>query len=518
MPNRRGPLAERSAHQDLRFSAAESPNRSGLGSVLRNPQRLEQYAIRFALVIYVLFQVNAALHHGSWGQDFESHKSWMTQAVADPWKFALSADPTRPEPPLAYLMAALVVKLTGGVHYLEVIALLDVALNVIGLIVFYRLLRLVVQDRLIRIACFLFVAFLPVFMIHEVVLATDALCVPIAAVIYYFLIKVGRERNEALIASYLAVISCALLIGTVIKFTFVSQGFAVLIALAIYVWTHRLRKEQITKGFVVIALLTCLGAALVLRSRASIEFTSTTGAEMALSDMLLLHRHDPHILSAPPYDQLADLRDGTPVSFPYELLRQHRYSYAALVHLGLFTDIMNIYQYDPTDNYFGPRSRSNEKRMRIAVKTSLLFSLAGLALTAIMIAKAFYGSIIQRRSEYAEWAALAICGLGWFLNIFVFLPTVQAYVGGYWSPRLILPALLCFTMLCAITIDRLIVNKPKAWGQAILAVVVFQSLLQLSFLWPWGLLQGQTIQGYPQTFYRRPPAAWLDKAKPARKQ
>ena len=471
---------------------------------VKSPERLERYAIRFALLVYLLFQINAAFHHGSWGQDFEYHKIWILQALDNPWKFALRTDPFRPEPPFSYLAAALIIKLTGGIHYLEVIGLLSIALNTLGLIVIYRLLCAVLRNRLIRIACFLFLTFLPVFMIHALVLATDSLCVPIAAVIYYFLVKVGREQDSKRMAKYLAVISGALLLGMAVKYTFVSQGVAVLIALAIYVWTNRLRREQIAKGLIAVALITGVNAALILHSRSALGFTSTSGYEMRWSDILLLHRHDAHVLTAPSYNQPADPRDGTPVTCPYELLRQHRYSYAALVHLGIYTDLMNIYQYDPTDSYIGIRPQNHEKPMRLAVKTGLLFSLAGLILTAVMIVKGFYGSLVERKSACAEWAALAICGIGWHLNILVFLPTVGAYIGGFWLPRLILPALLCFTVLSAIAIDRWVAGRSPHWAGAILALVVLQSLLQLSFLWPWGLLPGQTSQGYPQTTARPP--------------
>jgi hypothetical protein len=474
-------------------------SRFSLGHLFRSGEAAEHFAIRFALVIYLLFQINAAFHHGSWGQDFESQKAWTSHAFADPWHFLIAAEATRPEPPLYHLLAALVVKITGGVHYLEVIALLSIAINTVALVVYYKLLRLLLNDRLIRIAGFLFLAFLPVFMIHAIVLATDALCVPTAVVTYYLLIRVSREQDSRKIKRYLVGITCTLLIGMANKFLFVSQGVAVLIALAIFVWTHRLRRADVIKGFVAVLLLTIAETTMILRVKASLAFNTTAGTEMAPRDILLLHRPDIHILNAPPYNRAADPRDGTPVTFPYELLRFHRYSYAALVHLGIFTDILNIYQYDPTDSYFGARSQTNQKRMQVAVKTGLLFSVSGLILTALIIFKSFYGSIVRRRSEDAEQAALATCGLGWFLNIVVFLPAVPAYPGGFWPPRLILPALLCFTVLSAVAIERLLARRPRTWAKAILATVILQSLLQLSFLWPWGILQGQTVEGYPKT-------------------
>jgi hypothetical protein len=196
-------------------------------------------------------------------------------------------------------------------------------------------------------------------------------------------------------------------------------------------------------------------------------------------------------LAAPPYGELSPGKkrsDDLWTNNPFRLLIPHRHSFPALVHLAIFTDILNIFQYDPTNDYFGKRSRANMSRMRLAVKSGLLFSLAGMLLIPWAALQSIYLSLRWRRAEYTVRALIAITGLGWFLNIVVFLPNVVAYAGGFWLPRLYMPALLCFCLLSAMALDDLLAAHSIIWRRVILALVVFQSLVQLSFLWPWGVM------------------------------
>ncbi|HEY2384205.1 MAG TPA: hypothetical protein VGK48_23780, partial [Terriglobia bacterium] len=131
-------------------------------------------------------------------------------------------------------------------------------------------------------------------------------------------------------------------------------------------------------------------------------------------------------------------------------------------------------------------TRKNASRMRIAVKTGLIFSLSCFFLTAIGLARTFYLTLVKRKPEELPRFTLALCGLGWFLNIVVFLPSTAAYMGGYWLPRLILPALLAFIILSTTELDRLLRGRAERWSWMVLALVVLQSAVQLSFLWPHG--------------------------------
>ena len=97
--------------------------------------------------------------------------------------------------------------------------------------------------------------------------------------------------------------------------------------------------------------------------------------------------------------------------------------------------------------------------MRVAVKTGLIFFPSCFFLAAVGLGRTFYLTLFKRRAQEVPRFALALCGLGWFLNIVVFLPFTPTYVGGYWLPRLILPAILTFIVLSATELDR-----PSSWA------------------------------------------------------
>src|SRR4051812_35518966 len=99
----------------------------------------ERWAALGVFLIYFVYQVNAALHHGSWGQDFSLHVRWIQAAHANPWHFATHIDPDRPEPPLFHLVGAAVVEVTNGKGSLGMIAFLSIVANLFGLLMAYRL-------------------------------------------------------------------------------------------------------------------------------------------------------------------------------------------------------------------------------------------------------------------------------------------------------------------------------------------------------------------------------------------
>ena len=94
------------------------------------------------------------------------------------------------------------------------------------------------------------------------------------------------------------------------------------------------------------------------------------------------------------------------------------------------------------------------------------------------------GSVLVRRNR--DWMVLLTVGVisvAFFLNIVLFLPLVDAFGAGYWLPRLIAPALLCFFVLLFVGLDRLL-GKRRYLSWACLALVTAQAVVHLSFLWP----------------------------------
>jgi hypothetical protein len=218
---------------------------------------------------------------------------------------------------------------------------------------------------------------------------------------------------------------------------------------------------------------------------------------MTYGDILSVKRVDSHIFDAPPWDEPLDpaLRpayNGKPLFAPgpYELLVNHRHGYLALNHLMIFTDGDNIFQYDPTDAYFGQRSERNQQLMALAVKTGVPITLACIAcmvtLGGIGIVQGTFAPVRSR----PDIETALLLALGWFANNVVFLPFVGGagpYLAGLWDPRLNMAALLLFLLLTVYVLDRTLRGRAGTMVMRVaLLYVIFQSALQVAFLWPWG--------------------------------
>ena len=85
-----------------------------------------------------------------------------------------------------------------------------------------------ISPRLLQLTGLIFVLFLPVFMIHAIVLASDAFTMPLFIGMLYFLVQLGKEDSSPRSRHHIIwlVVLLVLSIGT--KFTFVSQALAIL--------------------------------------------------------------------------------------------------------------------------------------------------------------------------------------------------------------------------------------------------------------------------------------------------
>ena len=93
--------------------------------------------------------------------------------------------------------------------------------------------------------------------------------------------------------------------------------------------------------------------------------------------LLFFKAADLHVLDAPGYDERIQVNEQE----VQNLLINNKHSQPALLHLSTYTDVMNIFQYDASDAYFGPRSDVNQRRMSLAVKSAVLLS----ALTVVAV-------------------------------------------------------------------------------------------------------------------------------------
>jgi hypothetical protein len=476
-----------------RSDALFAPPATATGAPVAAP-RWERRAIGAMLVLSAVVQINAILHHGVIGQDWKNNYTLSKEMSAD-LNSVLSFSDTNP--PAYYFIAALIIRLTGGVHEVEVIGLLNMLLNLGALWLLHRLaLRLIVGQPALRVGLMALVTFVPVRLIHSVVLAGDALTLAPMFGLALLLIRLLEEPrpNQRMFLALAA--SLTLIAGVLIKFTFMSAlvATALVFAQAFRRGTWRGREA------IVLCALVILPPAMLAFEQVSrhdrfgsliLGVPLALPASMSPASIVFLRPADRRLLDAPVYNETSalpqEVRDATE-RLKYELLLQDRYSYLALTHLATFTDLLNIFQYDPSDEPFGKRDARNQRLMALAVKTALPITLLCLAAgAALTVGFLLFGVFAPARSR-ADAEAVLLLALGWLGNIIVFLPRVDAaYWGGYWLPRLILPALLLLFLLTFFLLDRLLkgaVGRVAAW--ALLVGVVCQSALHVAFLWPWG--------------------------------
>jgi 4-amino-4-deoxy-L-arabinose transferase-like glycosyltransferase len=473
---------------------------SGEGSF----KALERYGLIVAFSLYVVVQVNASLHHGSWGQDFLAHKIYIDRALSDPWRFLTTYTADRTNPPLYHLLGALVYKMTGGVHALEVIALASAVVNAGALFLLYLTTRRLIHSPVMRLACTIFVLFLPCALIHAVVLASDALATPLFLCSLYLFTLLTEDPPPRRFWAIMGGLCVLMLLGLLTKFTFASLA-PVSAVLLFGCWrSGSLGWRRLVGGLMLVSVIPGALAYLEYKQYSAQggcqhslqpEAQLSTGAgSFKLRSLLFFRWADFHLLSAPPYNEAPDgahaLDYAASVSQVPNLLLANKFSYPGLLHLATFTDILNIYQYDPDDGYFGARSRENAARMSLAVKTAFPFTLFALVAVPFLMARGTWSVLVKKDRQWLALLLISLPGAVLFLNVVAFLPLLPyAYYHGYWLPRLIVPALLIFVVIAFVGLEHVIDGRWRAGRWICLVLVCLQSALHVLFLWPWGVMK-----------------------------
>lgn len=455
---------------------------------MRNFSKWEKRTLIFSFVIYFIWQINAIFHHGSWGQDFGAHLTWVHMAQSDLIGWLTTFNGTRTNPPLYHFLAGIVFRLTGDHHSLEIFALCCVMVNAIALYLLYQVLSQLVTTQVMRLACMIFLLFIPFGMIQAVVFATDGLATPCFFILLYLFTLLAKPLSLHSFKMIVSSITILLTIALTIKFTFLSLVPAAFFSYLVLYRVGSLSRKRSLCAILVLLIPATWGYFEMHQYRSNVDYNLGISKEwinpidsphMNLRSLLMVKRIDSDLLAALPYNYSEDGKT-------YSLLIPNHYSYPALLHLGMFTDILGVYQYDPKDEYFGPRTAQNQHLMAIAVKTGLLFSICAAIAVPLMILYCVFGVWHRRERFYTIGMITALFSCAFFLNIVLFFPEIPGvYAGGYWLPRLVVPALICFFMLAFAFGDRLITKRYPSVAWLFLICVIFQSMVHLSFLWPW---------------------------------
>lgn len=410
----------------------------------------------FALLLSVL----ATFRGGYVGPDYNTHLDRLID-----WQKIFDFSAT--SPPTYFLLGHGLFRLIGSNNAFPItLSAIQVLINTVAMWWFFLYTENRFKSPIVHTAFVLFLSFLPVRVIHATVIGTDSTTIPLFVLLLFLLDRFFRDKTSSKNAAFLG-LGLALAIFT--KYSFM----ALLPALATILLYLFAKGIWDLRRFVGICILTlALPSSLALYSFWASSrvhgyntekhwLTKGMPPDMNYRDLFLLKAEDAKLFRAPEY-------------FKRDILAAHKHSYLGLSHLGVFSDPMNLFQDLPVPQHLGSVLIPDQKTRR-AWKTP--FMTASISLGTIWTFLALLGTpwAAVRALKNVVTAKLArediviLFGIAYFLLMFLPIPFVYAgALFGYWTPRLILPALLSFFLAAFLLIDRKIIER---WNK--IAFVVF---------------------------------------------
>jgi hypothetical protein len=460
-------------------------------------QKFELIAVGCIFCAVLVLELNAALHGGGQGQDFYTHRRLTTEAASAPFAWFSHAS-RRVDPPLYYFVSAAVWRLAGADHWLVVMSVVNVLFNTSALVVLYLISRLLLRAGLLRICVVGFVGFLPAFIIPSVVISADAICQLLCLLTAYFLGLTVLRKISWWVGLCGCIATAVLCIGCKFIGIALVPAFVATLILAVLGKQFSLR-QGILAAVLFLAATVPLASFLLLQSPegVAISFAGTEASrqlhfkKLQLRSVLFFRSGDLQLLDAPshwPMTQNPKTRSPSFWNF-------NRYSYPALLCLGTFTDVQDLFQSkagldrEPKEIYkggalVGKRSKLNQRLMKISMRIGvplflcILFSLPIFCLHSLI---RFFG---QGSPSDLVWLSTFLIGAAWLCFMVCLIPlTLGAYLGGYYLTRLVVPALMIFSLLFFAGLDRFPVFRKPLIASSLLCLVMAQTLLHFMFLW-----------------------------------
>ena len=425
------------------------------------------------LGISVLLSILAALRGGYVGPDFNTH---MTRVIT--WGNVCDLSAT--SPPTYYLLAHGLLLLVGSNKWFPItLSIIQSSINAAAMWWFFLFCERRFNSALIHTSLVLLLTFLPVRIMHAAVIGTDCTTIPVFVLVLFLFDKVltqATPRNALLLGLGLNLGVCA-------KYSFIALLPAVFLILICIWW----KRAWIWRHFAMICVLSLLlPSAFTLASfwaSSRLHGYNTEKhwlpkgavADMNYQDLFSVKSDDLQLFKAPEY-------------FKKEILTAHKHSYLGLSHMGIFTDTMNIFQDLNVPQRFEPNLIPDLKTrrpwktpvMQASMCLGTLWTLLALIGAPWLLARAL-GNLWKDHLEREDVAAFL--GVAYFLLMFMPIPFV--YFGdffGYWTPRLILPSLLCFFLAAFLLIDRKIAVKSHKIALAVLVLVTMQCAIEVVML------------------------------------
>lgn len=399
-----------------------------------------------------LLGMRGIYHDGYIGQDFTTHRDLI---VTFPQGYSFSLT----NPPGLYWFGSTVRNLVGDGNYLKVIARAFLVLNTLALWIIYAFLRNGIGSRQIWYASCAFVTFIPFRVIHSIVLASDAMTLPLFASVAFFSLRLFENPRN--LPSWIG-LSVVWVAAMFCKYTFVSLLPPIALLLIVSIARNVERGKWLRWGAVgVLALALPAGAFLfeIHEGHASGPTLSDqqwlpkdAPSVMRWSDIMLPQKGDVGILSGPDFKH-----GGLPIP--------RKYSYLGLLHVSSFSDIFNFLQppISPGWTYFEMHLQNQFVRSRTAfsqglqvlsVRWCLIYSLLAVVGTLACVVASVPTLFGPRPVIPNPVVVLTSLSVAYYSLIFFSLHRLRdPYAQGYWLPRLVLPALLVFFALGFVMVD-----------------------------------------------------------------
>lgn len=426
------------------------------------------------MVVVLFLSIQAILRGGYVGPDYPMH----LQRVIE-WKRAFDFSATNP--PLYFLFGHLFFVLFGSTNSFPIaLSITQVVLNLVALVFFFRHIRPRFGSAIMYSAFCLFLIFLPVRVIHAATISADSMTVPLFVPLLVLADKVTDEKPAYGVAMLMGL---ALGIAVWTKYSFMAI-LPVLFVVFVFSWV---RGQWQFRQFLAICFLG-LGLASALSIHSVWASSKVHGyntekhwkqdgvpPDMTYPDLLWIKANDLQLFRAPEY-------------FKKEILRPHQHSYLGLSHLGVFTDTMNLFQELSVPQNVGRVLIPDQKTRRpwktpvmsASMSLGIAWTISALAGTAWLLFESLK-KILKGRLEREQ--VMILLGVAYFLLLFLPIPFVHAgALFGYWTPRLILPALISFFLAGFLLIDRKVATQSYPVAVTVFSLVIFQSLLDALIL------------------------------------
>jgi 4-amino-4-deoxy-L-arabinose transferase-like glycosyltransferase len=457
-----------------------------LSPFLVAPSFLRRFFWAFALSASFLLSVLAAVRGGFVGPDYWVHLPRLMR-----WSRIFDFSTT--SPPIYYLFGHLVFLLLGPSNAFPIaLSITQAAINSLAMWWFFLYSERRVQSAITHLALAFFLAFLPVRVIHATTIGTDSMTIPLFVLILFACDRFLRDQT--LTVNNSAFLGLSLALGVWTKYSFMAL-LPVVFLILIVMW--RRRAWNLTRFAAICSLSLLLPSALSLHSFWASAHThgyltakhwrpKGVAPEMNYWDLFSIKPRDLELFQAPEYFRAPQY--SPPLYQKYDIREPHKHSYLALVHLGIFTDPMNLFQEfrmpPRLDTTLVPDVKTRRPWKTPVMTASMLLgtlwtllALIGTPWLALRAINKLWQDQLQRED------ITILCGVAYFLIIFLPIPFVDfGYGYGYWTPRLILPALLSFYLAAFLFIDRKIVRNSVRMACVVLLLVCTQCALELVML------------------------------------